>query len=296
MSLSRSTQKLTTLLSQDKTSSILTSPPANSPPSNDIISIHSTPPTTTNTKPLTNIALHKTTPQYVTKPHTSPCHNEIIDVDLVCTEDSLPNDHVVTSNASASSHLSTLCSLSTFSNNSQFPTLDIRSIFYPRRLLFGSTMDPYVKLLCLTFSAAPVYFASSGASDVLRMLTPTEGLPKFSKCFRNTTAQNCKPNRFYLILLYEAEGLTMGHWTLAAVLKKEHTLSGWYSNYLGFGDTNTSTFEKNQKCFTSPSDTFKWHPCNSTPQTEVECSPRTLLAMHSIASNSTINISPDNYF
>ena len=77
----------------------------------------------------------------------------------------------------------------------------------------------------------------------------------------------------------------MGHWTMAAIHKNSTEITGWHIDSLGPGYTTGDIFAKLERCFCSKNDSFEWLPTLSSPQREVECGPRALLAMFTIASD-----------
>ena len=117
----------------------------------------------------------------------------------------------------------------------------------------------------------------------------------FSKCFQLPHITSQKPNGFYLIPIYTGSGITMGHWSLAAIYKNYNIITGWHIDSTGAGLVNNTIFSTIQRCFSNKRDSFSWIHTSSTPQTEVECGPRTLLSMFTIASeNLNSNHSPQN--
>ena len=83
-----------------------------------------------------------------------------------------------------------------------------------------------------------------------------------------------KPNGLYLIPLFTGNH-SAGHWSLAIIEKLQHRCNGWIADSLGTSNISQSRLN------------FHWNICYSTPQTEVECGPRTTLVLHSLAHNYT---------
>jgi len=95
-----------------------------------------------------------------------------------------------------------------------------------------------------------------------------------------------KPNGLYLIPLFTGNH-SAGHWSLAIIEKLQHRCNGWIADSLGTSNISQSRLNNISQYFSSTRTTFHWNICYSTPQTEVECGPRTTLVLHSLAHNYT---------
>lgn len=103
----------------------------------------------------------------------------------------------------------------------------------------------------------------------------------FARIFTSQRVIDQKPNGTYIIPFFSGREAS-GHWHLIVIEKRRHFCEGWHVDSLGKTLDNTDLQSKLRQAFLPGRGRFVWNFPSSVVQTECECGPRTILAMHLI--------------
>jgi len=152
------------------------------------------------------------------------------------------------------------------------------NIIRPSVCLSGDGMMKAVEIL-RSYKISGLYVASSEASNQIASWNLTQNWTQFATIFGSRDLYDNKPNGTYLIPVFSG-GSGTGHWHLCVVEKiRRRYMRAWCINSLGRGNLNSEINRKIEKAFAPGRATLKWEPCVCRSQEELECGPRTILAM-----------------
>ena len=149
----------------------------------------------------------------------------------------------------------------------------------PDGLLSGQYMHKAIQEL-RKHSPTSVYIASPEAMENVNKAYLTSNWKTFGRAFNSTGVANSKPHGIYLIPRFSGAA-SNGHWTLIVIQKQNEGCIGFHIDSLGSSGTIGTNFKELEYIF-SGGRKFSWHHTRSTPQTELECGFRTILAMAEI--------------
>ena len=177
---------------------------------------------------------------------------------------------------------------STSSNHNTCNNTNLNWILCNNRFLPGSVFESFIILLRQKYNSQPVHIASTSAIDTIDSPNPDITWNQFSGLFGRSTrhTRTRKPDGLYLIPLFTGHH-SAGHWSLAIIEKIQHRCNGWIADSLGTSNISQLRLNNISQHFYSIRTNFHWNNCHSTPQTEVECGPRTMLVLHSLVHNYT---------
>ena len=180
---------------------------------------------------------------------------------------------------------------STISNKISKPLHPIAAtIIRPHRYLSGEAMTRAIEIL-RSYKVQNVYFASAEAVNQIASWRLNDGWTKFAKMFSDRNIIHNKLNGIYFIPLFSGE-TSMGHWSLCVIKKiSQRNIEAWCVDSLGKGNTNGPTHSKITTAFAPGRAKMIWKPCRCRCQEEVECGPRTILAMKIILDGISNNTS-----
>ena len=168
------------------------------------------------------------------------------------------------------------------------------AVLRPRRLLYGATMMQAVEVL--RYHKTPnVYFASAEASNHIEAWRMNQPWKLFAKMFGNKDILENKLNGTYLFPIFSGAS-NGGHWSLCIIKKLGHRdIKGRHMDSLGSSALDENISRKIE-CAFAPAGRgrFIWIPCTSRRQEELECGPRTILAMEKIHEGINGNINIDD--
>ena len=123
------------------------------------------------------------------------------------------------------------------------------------------------------------FFANAEARDILEDWNTTQGWERAARMFGSHEVLCNKPDGFYFIPLFEGNERS-GHWTVAIIRKLGRHKWGYVCDSLGMSSCSGIIHTKIKELFQGPRDRFDWNECTSRQQSEVECGPRTIIAIH----------------
>jgi len=151
-------------------------------------------------------------------------------------------------------------------------------IIRPSICLPGEGMMKAVEVI-RSFKIPNLYIATAEASNQVAAWQLNQGWTQFAKMFRSRDLLDNKPNGTYLIPMYSG-GTGMGHWYLLIVKKlRRRFVRAWCMDSMGKGHVNRSIRQKIEGAFAPGRTTLIWEECETRSQEELECGPRTILAM-----------------
>jgi len=109
---------------------------------------------------------------------------------------------------------------------------------------------------------------------------PTQGWERFSRIFNSRVASFRKPNRVYIIPVFQS-----GHWYITIVRKMNRRFEGWTLDSLMNRENGDDLRNRIQEAFTGSRGNMNWRPTHCFRQTECECGPRTIQGIWKICKN-----------
>jgi len=163
------------------------------------------------------------------------------------------------------------------------------AVLRPSRLLHGLTMMRAIEVL-RSFKIPNTFFASAEASNQINAWQTHQQWKFFAKIFGNRLVVNNKLNGTYFIPIFSGVE-TGGHWSLCVIHKfRSRMVKGWCLDSLGSTSLEDCITKKIEYAFMPGRGSFTWVSCRCRRQEELECGPRTILAMQSIQQNLSQNI------
>jgi len=208
--------------------------------------------------------------------HTKPCNNQKRNGTTIAFKNTSNEEKHQTGTTGTSSDLTDVpcirlkkpIKLANFAAN----------IIRPSVCLSGDGMMKAVEIL-RSYKIPGLYIASSEASNQITSWNLTQTWTQFATIFGSRDLYDNKPNGTYLIPVFSG-GTGTGHWHLCVVEKiRRRYMRAWCINSLGRGNVNNAVNRKIEKAFAPGRATLKWEPCECRSQEELECGPRTILAM-----------------
>jgi len=120
------------------------------------------------------------------------------------------------------------------------------------------------------------FFANPEASSILECWTAAQGWRRAARMFGSSRVTCRKPDGVYFIPIFEG-GAAAGHWMVAIVHKQRRHRRGYVLDSLGNANLNAPVLSKIKDLFKSAESSFAWSAPSCSPQTEVECGPRTIM-------------------
>jgi len=162
-------------------------------------------------------------------------------------------------------------------------------VIRPNRYLPGEAMTRAIEIL-RSYKVQDVYFASAEAANQISSWRNTDGWTKFAKMFGSRNIMHNKLNGTYFIPLFSGD-TTMGHWSLCVVKKiSQRNIEAWCVDSMGTGNTTGPIHTKITTAFAPGRARLTWKTCRCRCQEEVECGPRTILAMKLILEGISSNM------
>ena len=163
------------------------------------------------------------------------------------------------------------------------------NIIRPSICLSGDGMTKAIEVL-RSYKVPHLYIASAEASNQISSWSFNQSWNQFAKMFGSRNLHDTKPNGTYLIPMY-AGGTGMGHWYLFVIFKiRQRFIKAWCIDSMGKGTVNRNFAQKVEKAFAPGRATLRWEPYECRSQEELECGPRTVLAMKIIKEGLEKNI------
>jgi len=128
-----------------------------------------------------------------------------------------------------------------------------------------------------------VYIAHSDAYLTIESWEINLGWSNFARIFSSQRVLDQKPMGIYMIPMFTGSN-NSGHWNTIVIEKRRNCCQGWVIDSLGSSELNRQLKEKIHRAFLPGRGRFIWTTHTSRNQTECECGPRTILALHLSAS------------
>ena len=162
-------------------------------------------------------------------------------------------------------------------------------IIRPRRYMKGMEMTKAIEVI-RSFKTPHLYIASAEAANQISSWQLNQDWTSFAKMFGSRELIDNKLHGTYLIPLFSGD-TTSGHWSLCVVQKLgRRNMRAWCMDSLGKGSINANIKLKIETAFAPGRATLTWQNCRCRCQEEVECGPRTVLAMWLIQQNLAENV------
>jgi len=146
--------------------------------------------------------------------------------------------------------------------------------------LAGSVILMAIEVIRHRFSANNVFAACTEAAQRIETWNPTQGWERFARIFYNSNVCNRRPDGVYLIPIFHAS-----HWHLIAVYKKRRFRKAVVIDSMGTGERHSRVTNLISEAFKPNRGSVHWDTPLSRRQVDIECGPRTICAMTSIATN-----------
>jgi len=105
------------------------------------------------------------------------------------------------------------------------------------------------------------------------------GWSNFAKIFSSQRVLDQKPMGVYMIPLFSGSN-NKGHWNTLVIEKRRNCCQAWLIDSLGSSELDRNLKNKIRRAFLPGRGRFIWTDHTSRCQTECECGPRTILALH----------------
>ena len=125
------------------------------------------------------------------------------------------------------------------------------------------------------------YIAHADAYMTIGNWRPELDWQGFARIFSQARVTNEKPNGTYLIPMFSG-GEAAGHWYTIVIDKRRYNCEAWIIDSLGSSTGDRGIKTKIQQAFLPGRGQFTWKDHMSRPQSECECGPRTIVAMHTV--------------
>jgi len=126
-----------------------------------------------------------------------------------------------------------------------------------------------------------VFVAHADAYLNINSWSSNQPWSNFARIFTSQRVLDQKPNGTYIIPFFSGREAS-GHWHLIVIEKRRHFCEGWHVDSLGKTLDNADLQSKLRQAFLPGRGRFVWNFPSSVMQTECECGPRTIIAMHLI--------------
>jgi len=157
-------------------------------------------------------------------------------------------------------------------------------IIRPSRYMLGIEMTMAIEVI-RSFRTRDLYIASAEASNQIASWRVNQDWTSFAKIFGSRALIENKLNGTYLIPMFSGE-TNSGHWFLCVVQKiGQRKMRAWCVDSLGRGNIRADIKLKIETAFAPGRAKLSWEHCHCRCQEELECGPRTVLAMSIIQQN-----------
>jgi len=173
--------------------------------------------------------------------------------------------------------------------------------------LGGGPMSRAIEVIRARLSLS-VFIAHADAYLAIQAWHPRQGWNVFARIFSAQRVINEKPNGTYIIPFFVGND-SAGHWITIVIDKRRYLCEAWHIDSLGSTQGNRDIKSKIKQAFLPGRGQFIWKDHISKQQTECECGPRTITAIHTVERSinrglsaeaavqeaSFLHISNDNY-
>jgi len=157
-------------------------------------------------------------------------------------------------------------------------------IIRPSRYMLGIEMTKAIEVI-RAFKTPNLFIASAEATNQINSWCLNEDWTRFARIFGSRQLINRKLNGTYLIPMFSGD-TTSGHWFLCVIRKlRQRSMQAWCVDSLGKGNVNPTVRTKIETAFAPGRAKLTWQHCHCRCQEELECGPRTVLAMWIIQQN-----------
>jgi len=155
------------------------------------------------------------------------------------------------------------------------------TIIRPNRCLGGDSVMKAIEIL-RSFKTSKVFFGSAESANLIAAWQSNQGWKIFARAFGSRDLISNKANGTYLIPIFSGD-ISLGHWSLCVVHKmRQRDMKAWCLDSLGTGRLDQVLAQKIENAFSPGRGRFQWILCTCKRQEELECGPRTILAMWKI--------------
>jgi len=167
------------------------------------------------------------------------------------------------------------------------------AVIRPNRCLPGINMTRAIEIL-RSYKTPNMFFASAESETSISEWRNNQGWKFFARIFASRELLDNKVNGIYLIPLFSGDN-SSGHWHLCVVHKiSQRNTKAWCIDSLGTGRVESHIARKIENAFVPGRGQFRWIPCTCKRQEELECGPRTILAMWMIQQRISNNVPVDD--
>jgi len=146
--------------------------------------------------------------------------------------------------------------------------------------LGGGPMSRAIEVIRARLSPS-VFIAHADAYLAIQAWHPRQGWSVFARIFSVQRVINEKPNGTYIIPFFVGND-SAGHWITIVINKRRYQCEAWHIDSLGSTQGNRDIKSKIQQAFLPGRGQFIWKDHISKQQTECECGPRTITAIHTV--------------
>ena len=155
------------------------------------------------------------------------------------------------------------------------------TIIRPNRCLGGDSVMKAIEIL-RSFKTSNLFFGSAESANLIAAWQSNQGWKTFARAFGSRELISNKANGTYLIPIFSGD-ISLGHWSLCVVHKlRQRDMKAWCLDSLGTGKLDQVLAQKIENAFSPGRGRFQWNQCTCKRQEELECGPRTILAMWKI--------------
>jgi len=167
------------------------------------------------------------------------------------------------------------------------------TIIRPNRCLGGDSVMKAVEIL-RSFKTSKVFIGSAESANLITSWQSNQGWKIFARIFGSRELISDKANGAYLIPIFSGD-VSLGHWSLCVVQKlRQRDMKAWCLDSLGTGKVEQMLARKIENAFSPGRGRFQWIPCTCKRQEELECGPRTILAMWKVQQGIQENLPIDD--
>jgi len=151
-------------------------------------------------------------------------------------------------------------------------------IIRPNICMEGGNMMKAVEIL-RSYKTSGLFFATAESENLILNWQTNQGWRQFARIFGSRELIHNKMNATYLIPLFSGD-TSSGHWHLCVIQKLgRRDYKAWCIDSLGTGRIDNIIAQKIKNAFSPGRGRFTWISCTCRRQEELECGPRTILAM-----------------
>jgi len=186
----------------------------------------------------------------------------------------------INSNAAPFLQLSSFINKYSETGKTNFKSQQAIDINSANTYLGGSAINKAVEVIRAR-GTANIFIAHADCYLTIRNWRPQQQWQEFARIFSSQRVIDEKPLGLYILPIFSGDN-NQGHWHIIVIERRSNCCQGWHIDSLGVASDQRTIQDILHKAFLPGRGRFIWTEHRSRPQTECECGPRSILAMHTV--------------